>query len=533
MVFTPIQGWDQIAQTKIFPGESGGDYNALFGFSNRPGGRFAHIQPTRMTVGQMAEFTKPSGEYAQWVKSQIGRVATPTGAYQAVGTTMRAAMDALGLDPNTPYDKATQDRIGQWIYATQGPGAWEGWGKGSPGGDQHGGPSMAMSSMGGPSGAIDPMSYMLGGADFPLFDPGPTKRDRLSGGLVAAGEAFTSLGAGSGPTFEATDAFLRGESARRAMSQAAQGQAAGSAMGYQMGQEQDAAAKNATASWLAGQGPKGEALAQAVASGSLSGDEAVKLLYDPEAAIPGVDGGIAPTDQKDLDKLTNDLRSSVSDDVKILAATDAAINGLREAALSGNPMDTRTMVTLFSKLIDPTTGVLGGEAAATLESVGFSQSLIDLINREAAAGGLTVKTRQMMLDAATRVAEVRRESFIGTTGPLIEYAVERGVDPRALGLPEYYNNPYTAPTIPANPNEVSIGGGEETPSPFITPAPAPAPTTVTPPVALPPAATPLLDGVVKGAPGALDAFGAWASANLSTADQAALVDWLDEQGYLE
>lgn len=314
---------------------------------------------------------------------------------------------------------------------------------------------MAMSSKGG--SATDPLGYMMGGQDFPLFDPGPTKADRWRGGLAAAGEALTSLGAGRGPTFEATDAFLRGEAARRAASQAAKGQYGAN----QAATAQSEAAKNATAQWLAGQGPKGEALAQAVASGAMSGSEAMAAYSNPDFVMPGVDGGMPPVDQKDMDKLAQDLRSSVGDDIKIIAATDAAFNGLQKAAIAGNPMDTRTIVSLFSKLVDPTTGVLGGEAAATLESVGFGQSLIDLINKEAAGGGLTVKTRQMMLDAAQRVAEARRVSFEQTIGPIVEYAKERGVDPRALGLPQYYGQPYTAQTIPANPDEFGGGGGDD------------------------------------------------------------------------
>jgi hypothetical protein len=118
----------------VFPGESGGDYNALFGYSNRPGGQFAGVNLTDMTLGDVLQFTDPRGPYAQWVKGQVGRVATPTGAFQAVGTTLRGAVDAMGLPLTQKYDPATQDAIGMWIYQNQGPGAWEAWGKGGGGG---------------------------------------------------------------------------------------------------------------------------------------------------------------------------------------------------------------------------------------------------------------------------------------------------------------------------------------------------------------------------------------------------------------
>lgn len=115
------------ARPNIFAGESGGDYNALYNYQNREGGRFAGTRLTDMSVGDVMQFTDPRGEYAQYVRGQVGRTATPVGAYQVVGTTLRNAVDALGIDPSTPFNQATQDRIGEWIFSTQGTGAWEGY----------------------------------------------------------------------------------------------------------------------------------------------------------------------------------------------------------------------------------------------------------------------------------------------------------------------------------------------------------------------------------------------------------------------
>jgi hypothetical protein len=80
-----------------------------------------------MTVDQALDFATPSGDYGQWVKGQVGRVATPMGAYQVVGTTLRAAKEGLGLTGNEQMTEETQDRIGQWILASQGTAAWEGY----------------------------------------------------------------------------------------------------------------------------------------------------------------------------------------------------------------------------------------------------------------------------------------------------------------------------------------------------------------------------------------------------------------------
>lgn len=111
----------------IFAGESGGDLDTLFGYSNRPGGQFSNVRPTQMTVDQVIDFTNPRGPYAQWVKRKIGRVATPVGGYQIVGSTLRNAKKALGLSGTEMFDEATQDRLGDYILKTQGTGAWEGY----------------------------------------------------------------------------------------------------------------------------------------------------------------------------------------------------------------------------------------------------------------------------------------------------------------------------------------------------------------------------------------------------------------------
>jgi len=122
---TPAE-WSRIQQG-IFAGESGGDYGALFGYQNRPNGRFSNVNLTDMTVDQALDFANPSGPYGQYVKGQVGRVATPMGAYQIVGTTLRAAKEGLGLQGDEVLTPAMQDKLGQWIYKAQGTGAWEGY----------------------------------------------------------------------------------------------------------------------------------------------------------------------------------------------------------------------------------------------------------------------------------------------------------------------------------------------------------------------------------------------------------------------
>ena len=113
----------------IFRGESGGDYNALFNYQNRPGGLFDDVKITDMTVDAALEFAQPRSGYGNYVKmaNPEGVVATPMGAYQVVGTTLRDAKRGLGLRGDELMTRELQDRIGRYIYDTQGTGAWAGY----------------------------------------------------------------------------------------------------------------------------------------------------------------------------------------------------------------------------------------------------------------------------------------------------------------------------------------------------------------------------------------------------------------------
>ena len=119
--------WQDV-QKGIFSGESGGDYNALFGYQNRPEGLFSDIKLTDMTLNEALEFSDPTGEYASYVKqNNEGTISTPMGAYQIVGKTLRDAKEALKLSGDTKFSQATQDKIAKWILKTQGTDAWAGY----------------------------------------------------------------------------------------------------------------------------------------------------------------------------------------------------------------------------------------------------------------------------------------------------------------------------------------------------------------------------------------------------------------------
>jgi len=207
-------GMDPRIKAGIFKGESGGDYNTLFGFSNRKGGKWDNVRLTDMTVDQAIQFSDPRGPYAQWVNGQIGRAATPMGAYQIVGTTLKAAKKALGLTGNERMDVNTQDMLGKWILDNQGTGAWEGYrGPADPGSIQpvndYGPGADAMSRPSGsewsPSPTFNvgrgPGGYSMSEGDFNTATNAPANpkdRTRKGGGGSAGSGTGPDAGGGGG-----------------------------------------------------------------------------------------------------------------------------------------------------------------------------------------------------------------------------------------------------------------------------------------------------------------------------------------------
>lgn len=246
-------------QAGIFAGESGGDYGALYGFSNRPGGQFADVDLMSMTVDQAIAFSDPSSPYAQWVKDKIGRVATPMGAYQVVGTTLRAAKSGLGLRGDELMNEATQDRIGEWILQNQGTGAWVGYkGPQQPRGARFVPPGKQPVISTQSKGAA-PMQEKVGGLLGKLWpDMDPDRADRIRMGI-------------NGMLHRPNEGRQRALEAR--MAERAQGRADTKAQAVAQQQA------NRTAQWLATQ-PGGEQFAAAIASGAVSAKDALSMWQD-------------------------------------------------------------------------------------------------------------------------------------------------------------------------------------------------------------------------------------------------------------
>ena len=89
--------------------DPGGYDRLLGGTENRFG-----ITPTEMTVQEVLDFQLARGEgtYADYANRNVGRITTPVGKYQIVGSTLQGLVDQGILDPNEKFDVNAQERAG-------------------------------------------------------------------------------------------------------------------------------------------------------------------------------------------------------------------------------------------------------------------------------------------------------------------------------------------------------------------------------------------------------------------------------------
>ncbi|WP_417261688.1 hypothetical protein [Celeribacter sp.] len=107
--------------------EGGGNPDMLFDRSQN--GPFAGTKVSQMTIGQLKDFSNPSGQYGQWVKGRLAeighepRVATPMGKHQFVGTTLAETASAMGLSDDTVFSEDVQDSMANFKAAQRLSGA--------------------------------------------------------------------------------------------------------------------------------------------------------------------------------------------------------------------------------------------------------------------------------------------------------------------------------------------------------------------------------------------------------------------------
>jgi hypothetical protein len=378
-----MASWEEI-RNGIFAGESGGDPNALYGYANRPGGRFAGVNVSDMSVADVMAFTDPRGEYAQHVKGQIGRVATPVGNFQVVGSTLRDAVKGMGLTGTEKFDAATQDAIGQWIYSQQGTGAWEGYK-----GPQSGGtPMMGLLSTGMPE---QPQTF----------------GQRIKSGFQD-GSLFDSMAMAFNGLRMNPDENLGQVVGRR----------------QEMRQQDDV--MNRTVAWLQSMGtPQALQAAQALATGSIDAGSAVQYALK-EAPSPGVnvvDGKLisdtgevlyGPT-MDGTQPLSDDALSNLNtlrDDVRSETSNFSIVqNGWKNLeAFYSNPgaVSDYALAVAFAKIVDPGSVAREGEVAAVASAgakfPAYAQSLKNAFDGK---GNMLPQMRQ-------EIATLAREMYINS-----------------------------------------------------------------------------------------------------------------------
>lgn len=112
---SPMTGGASSFLSAIDKTEGGGSYDTLFGHAQRDGGQFAGVKVSQMPISDVLAFASPSGSYGQSVKGKVGRVATPMGRYQIVGSTLRNAVSEMGIDPSAPFTPEVQDAVATHI----------------------------------------------------------------------------------------------------------------------------------------------------------------------------------------------------------------------------------------------------------------------------------------------------------------------------------------------------------------------------------------------------------------------------------
>ena len=95
-------------------------YDTLFDNYETKSTPFRGTRVSTMTLGQLFEFSEPSGQYGQYVKPRLppdtiayqkGLTSTPMGKYQIIGSVLKSVADQMDLPDDTVFNKDTQDKM--------------------------------------------------------------------------------------------------------------------------------------------------------------------------------------------------------------------------------------------------------------------------------------------------------------------------------------------------------------------------------------------------------------------------------------
>ncbi len=430
----------------IFATESGGDYNALYNYANRAGNPFAGFNLTGMTVDEALEFASPSGPYAQYVKGQVGRVATPMGAYQVVGSTLAEAKKGLGLTGSEMMTEDLQDKIGQWIYKTQGPSAWEGL-KGKDmatpfdrAREEELRQQMLATGMAPRTAPRAPLSALR--QDRPQAAAAPQQRRGGFGGIMDyLGTPSPTTGLSRAEQFAAAlDPLIMPE------------MRAGEAIRARGAQRQAEARKNRTMEYLATQAATDPLAAQMLEMARATGDVGGAVSALMQQRLKG------PKDTfKDVQALRKEFTglSRIKNFSDVTEAYTRIIKSAKDPSAAGD----LALIFNYMKVLDPASVVRESEFAAAAKAGGLGPRIQAAVEQIERGTRLAPEQRADFVNRATQLYQGAEEQARPIYQTYEEIAIARGFDPKKA-LPEFgykgelYQSPpefipAPAPPVPA------------------------------------------------------------------------------------
>jgi hypothetical protein len=113
---------DSVTQRALAKYETGsGGYNSLYSDADlKKDSPFKGLKVSEMTIGELKEFSNPSGQYGKWVKPRLakdsyarktGKTSTPMGKYQIVGSTLKEYADKMKLSDSDVFSPELQDQM--------------------------------------------------------------------------------------------------------------------------------------------------------------------------------------------------------------------------------------------------------------------------------------------------------------------------------------------------------------------------------------------------------------------------------------
>jgi len=396
-----------IIKRDIFRGESGGDYNALFNYQNRPGGLFDDVKITDMSVDAALDFAQPRSGYGNYVKmaNPEGEYATPMGAYQVVGNTLKMAKRGLGLRGDELMTPALQDRIGRYIYDKQGTGAWAGY-KGpayGPANAKQEAAPMLPAQQQGPRGLLEQFGLQK-------MQPGAAgetgqkfyQRDSFKDAAGRMALAFNSLRLNPDPNLAGMVADVRN-------------------------QRTEKNARNKTVEYLRANGMS--QYADMIEAGQLQASAVLGAIMQKS---------MAGTDSSKTQKLIMDARKEFTSLPGVKKFSDVAFSYSRLGASSSDPSAAGDLAMIFNfmKMLDPGASVMEGDVANAQNAGGVSDRIRSTYNSILNGKRLSDTQRADFVTRGTKLYQSAQSQYQSIADQYGGFAQNAGLDPGQV-IPDF------------------------------------------------------------------------------------------------